>query len=114
MKLLFLAPAAFLLVTSDALPRQPHHYGPPSWNHGSKKAVYFLSVDPSGSSVTAIGLDHNGMLTESTSVTSTDGNGLQGVNATSPDLAPVAIDPLQGQTAVSVGDNVSTLVCGHA
>jgi hypothetical protein len=96
--------AALLLASATALPQG--HWGSPSWGHGGKSAVYFLSVDPAGSSVVAIELDENGMLTDSTSVTSTDGDGLQSQNATSPTLAPTAIDPLQGQDAVVIGDDV--------
>lgn len=54
----------------------------------------------------AVKVGSNGLLEDTTSVTSTGGNGLQSQNATSPTLAPVAIDPLQGQQAVSVGGNV--------
>lgn len=109
MKFSTLASGAMLLASSSALPQRPYHRGPPPWDHGGKKAVYFLRVDPAGSNVVAVGLDRNGRLTDSTSVTSTNGNGLPAQNASTPDLAPVSIDPLQGQTAVSVGDNVSPL-----
>lgn len=108
MKLFTLVSGALLLASSTALPHWPGHHGPPP-GYGGKKAVYFLRVDPAGSNVVAIELASNGKLTDSTTVTSTNGNGLQSQNASSPDLAPTAIDPLQGQTSISVGDNVRRL-----
>ncbi|KAK5174434.1 uncharacterized protein LTR77_001514 [Saxophila tyrrhenica] len=82
----------------------------PSGQHGlggSKggKAVYFLRVDPAGGSVVAIDVGGKGKLKDRTSVTSTNGMGLQSQNATDPDLAPVPFDPLQGQSSVVVSDD---------
>lgn len=77
-------------------------WGAPSGS--AQSAVYFLSVDPAGSSIVSIGLE-NGQLTSETSVTSTEGVGLQSNNA-SANLAKVEADPLQGQNAVTVFGNV--------
>lgn len=85
---------------------QTGHWGP-HHGHGQgygKEAIYFLRVDPAGSSVVAIEVDSDGLLTDKTTSTSTGGNGQQATNATSG--TAVGIDPLQGQQAVSVGENV--------
>lgn len=74
------------------------------WSGGSK-AAYFLRVDPSGSTVVAIELESNGLLSSTTTSTSTGGVGLQTQNYTNND-APTTIDPLSSQQAVSVGDDV--------
>ena len=96
----------------------PVAFGPPKgWPHpypggyASPKALYFLRVDPAGSTIEAIALSDDG-LTDSTSSTSTGGVGLQSVQFLSPSLAPVVADPLQGQQAVSTGDDVSEWLLG--
>lgn len=106
MKLIHLAP--LLLTTTTCLAAPTSHWGPGGWGHGGKQAeaVYFLRVDPAGSTVVAIEVGSDGLLTSSTSSTSTDGVGLQSQNASTPALAPTAIDPLQGQQGVSIGGDV--------
>jgi hypothetical protein len=101
MALRLCALGALLASSCAALPWPPgshHHHG---GSHA--EAVYFLRVDPSGSSIVAIAVE-DGRLTDSTSVTSTGGVGQQSENVTA--TAPVSIDPLQGQQAVSIGGNV--------
>lgn len=72
-------------------------------------AVYFLRVDPAGSSIVSIESDASGLLeVNATKSTSTGGNGLQAQNYSSPTLGPVTTEPLLGQGAVAVGDNVSS------
>ncbi|CAJ2503473.1 Uu.00g108670.m01.CDS01 [Anthostomella pinea] len=77
----------------------------PHGHDAAKKVIYFLNVDPSGSSVVAIEVGHNGMLMNSTAVTSTEGTGSQAINQTAIPEAPVTADPLQGQDAVTVVGN---------
>lgn len=83
--------------------------GPPNSpsSASSARAAYFLKVNPAGSSVVAIVVDSNGQLQDHTSETSTEGVGLQSLNATAGD-ATVGADPLQGQDSVWVQDNVCT------
>lgn len=73
--------------------------------HSSPKAAYFLRVDPAGSSVVAVEVGSNGMLTDTTASFSTGGVGLQTQNYTN-GLKPTAIDPLQSQNSVTIGDRV--------
>lgn len=99
---------AALLTLSAALSQAapqwgpPHQWGPPPhWGghggsgSGSKKAIYFLRVDPQGSDVVSVALGGQGKLTQETTMTSTGGVGLQSTNYTSPTKADVAFDPLQ-------------------
>ena len=95
------APAASEQRDAGSWPHHGHGHG-----HGGygNQAIYFLRVDPAGSSVVAIEVGSNGLLTDKTASTSTGGDGQQATNATSG--TTVGIDPLQGQNAVSVGENV--------
>lgn len=72
----------------------------------AKQGVYFSRTDPAGGSLVAIAADSEGLLTKHTKVYSTGGKGLQAVNASSPNNAPVGSAPLLSQGSVTVGDNV--------
>lgn len=87
--------------TAGAASTPPRYLGP--------DAIYFLRVDPAGSSIVAVKVNSDGTLSNSTSETSTGGAGAQSVNVTAPEIAPTSIDPLQGQDAVVVAGQVHTI-----
>jgi hypothetical protein len=107
MKLLTYLTGALLSPVALAFPATGNYPKGGPWHKSMGSAVYFLRVDPQGSSVVAIKVGKDGLLQDATSVTSTDGVGLQSLNVTSG--STVGVDPLQGQEAVSIGDNVSYL-----
>lgn len=69
---------------------------------GLKGAVYFLNDNPAGSCVVAIGMDQQGLLSDSKS-TSTRGVGSALVTGSG---SPAAQDPLGSQGSVTVFGNV--------
>ena len=90
--------ASSAIPSADDGPNKPIAYG------GPKKALYFLQNDPTGSSVVAIELGAQGMLSSSSIVIQTGGKGAQALNATND--APLGPDSLLSQSAVEVGDDV--------